>query len=647
MNFFKKSFRTISESSTRKINNNLSTSTVEVGADDMNMKNVAADESNSICESECSSLASQSSSPTTVSINTLMEERDVTTSTTNTSTHIHPNINPNIKTNTALKVLFLSSDTGGGHRASAEALGSQFERLYPGSTYHLLDIVKQHSLPPYNNLESWYKHLSAHPTQWNLVYKISNSHTINSLINIHLKLTTEQSVRQSIQSYEADVVISVHPLMTNIPVTSCAKISAETGKHLPMFTVVTDLGSGHCTWFDNGVEKMFIASDQIRDLAMTRGNVPSNKLVRTGLPIRYDFSLEAQRLGDRTTMEGKIYQLQMKNRLNIINVSSNNNDHHHDHHRQDRKVLLVMGGGEGVGSLSEIVNCLYYTCTMQKHCQVMILVVCGRNEVLKSSLENRDWEQVMNQYQTNENRHQHQQQQQQKQQQHQKELSSSSSLKQQQKQMQNENNQQQQECHHHQLDEKDNENIATKVTGIVLNPIKAALQKSMSIASNNNINDNSNTNTTVAQEKYESDLSSPSSSSSQPKQLNHVIVQPLGFIPNMAEYMVAADVLITKAGPGTIAEAASLGLPILLTSFLPGQEEGNVDFVEEKQFGIYKSDSNPMEIANTACEWLQDPDELYKMSLKAKEAGTPNAAENIVKCIGKSVLRWKEHEEEE
>lgn len=106
--------------------------------------------------------------------------------------------------------------------------------------------------------------------------------------------------------------------------------------------------------------------------------------------------------------------------------------------------------------------------------------------------------------------------------------------------------------------------------------------------------------------------------------------------------MVAADLLITKAGPGTIAEASSLGLPVVLTSFLPGQEEGNVDFVVEKQFGLFQSDSNPNKVAHTVCELLQNPDRMTEMSLHARKAGMPNAAEDIVKCIGKSVIRWKE-----
>jgi len=49
----------------------------------------------------------------------------------------------------------------------------------------------------------------------------------------------------------------------------------------------------------------------------------------------------------------------------------------------------------------------------------------------------------------------------------------------------------------------------------------------------------------------------------------NVDVVGLGFISNMAEYMVAADILVTKAGPGTIAEATSVGLPVMITRFVP------------------------------------------------------------------------------
>lgn len=41
---------------------------------------------------------------------------------------------------------------------------------------------------------------------------------------------------------------------------------------------------------------------------------------------------------------------------------------------------------------------------------------------------------------------------------------------------------------------------------------------------------------------------------------------------NMDEWMGAVDCIVTKAGPGTIAEAMVRGLPIMLSAFLPGQE---------------------------------------------------------------------------
>merc|ERR1719195_602820 len=69
--------------------------------------------------------------------------------------------------------------------------------------------------------------------------------------------------------------------------------------------------------------------------------------------------------------------------------------------------------------------------------------------------------------------------------------------------------------------------------------------------------------------------------------------QILGFVPNIDEYMSAADCLVTKAGPGTIAEAMTKSLPCLLTSFVPGQEEGNLTFLKENSAGEYIPDTEP------------------------------------------------------
>jgi 1,2-diacylglycerol 3-beta-galactosyltransferase len=52
-----------------------------------------------------------------------------------------------------------------------------------------------------------------------------------------------------------------------------------------------------------------------------------------------------------------------------------------------------------------------------------------------------------------------------------------------------------------------------------------------------------------------------------------------GFVPDMAAWLRCADLVVSKAGPGPIAEAACCGAPILLMSHLPGQERGGVQRV--------------------------------------------------------------------
>ena len=58
-------------------------------------------------------------------------------------------------------------------------------------------------------------------------------------------------------------------------------------------------------------------------------------------------------------------------------------------------------------------------------------------------------------------------------------------------------------------------------------------------------------------------------------------VVPLGFVDNMHDWMMAVDTIITKAGPGTIAEALICGLPILLNGNIPCQVGvGKLEWIE-------------------------------------------------------------------
>ncbi len=59
----------------------------------------------------------------------------------------------------------------------------------------------------------------------------------------------------------------------------------------------------------------------------------------------------------------------------------------------------------------------------------------------------------------------------------------------------------------------------------------------------------------------------------------------LGFTDNIPEYFRAVDLLVTKAGPGSLAEANAAQLPVVVYDYVPGQERGNVDFVRNNGLG--------------------------------------------------------------
>lgn len=101
--------------------------------------------------------------------------------------------------------------------------------------------------------------------------------------------------------------------------------------------------------------------------------------------------------------------------------------------------------------------------------------------------------------------------------------------------------------------------------------------------------------------------------------------QVYGFATNMPELMCASDVLVTKAGPGTLSEAFIAGLPVIISGFIPGQEEGNVQYVLEHQAGAYAPD--PAKIVSLIRKWLQPSDDtLSQMAANAAALARPEAA---------------------
>jgi 1,2-diacylglycerol 3-beta-galactosyltransferase len=108
-----------------------------------------------------------------------------------------------------------------------------------------------------------------------------------------------------------------------------------------------------------------------------------------------------------------------------------------------------------------------------------------------------------------------------------------------------------------------------------------------------------------------------------------------GFTRDMPDFMRAADFIVTKAGPGTIAEALNAQLPIILYSKLPGQEDGNVTFVQQEGAGVWAP--TPPEVVRTLTRWISRPAERQKAIENCRRAGRPEAARMIAHVIGETL----------
>jgi 1,2-diacylglycerol 3-beta-galactosyltransferase len=114
-----------------------------------------------------------------------------------------------------------------------------------------------------------------------------------------------------------------------------------------------------------------------------------------------------------------------------------------------------------------------------------------------------------------------------------------------------------------------------------------------------------------------------------------------GFVDNMADWLRCADVVVGKAGPGTIAEATCCAAPLVLTSYLPGQEEGNAEFVVRAGAGCYAP--RLRDLVSQIARLRDNPAALAAMRSAAARAGRPRAARDVAGLLAEAAaIGWTE-----
>lgn len=255
----------------------------------------------------------------------------------------------------ARRILILSSDTGGGHRASAQALRSAFkERFGDSVNVHIVDILSKYLPKPLNKLPKSYPFLAGDaPWLWRLLYNQTDrypkqAHAVNRLVG----RIARRIVNRVYDSFKPDLIISVHPIAQEIGLAPLIKFK----KHTPFVTIVTDLTTAHTLWFNPKVDGCFLATEETKKLAQKAGMDP-DKIHLIGLPIKTEFA------------KPKPDKIELRKQLDL----------------DDKPTVLLMAGGDGLGSITKIAT------NVAKSFKGQLIIICGRNRKLEKRLKKQFW----------------------------------------------------------------------------------------------------------------------------------------------------------------------------------------------------------------------------------------------------------------
>jgi processive 1,2-diacylglycerol beta-glucosyltransferase len=104
-----------------------------------------------------------------------------------------------------------------------------------------------------------------------------------------------------------------------------------------------------------------------------------------------------------------------------------------------------------------------------------------------------------------------------------------------------------------------------------------------------------------------------------------------GYVNNIRELMESSDVIITKPGGITTAEALCKNIPMVIIRPIPGQEMNNTLYLTKKQAAI-KID-RPQDVALVIGELASSPERLKEMRFAAQGIAKPRASLDIAELL--------------
>ncbi len=249
------------------------------------------------------------------------------------------------------RVLIVFSDPGGGHRAAAAALRDALASARPDAVTELVDPFALCPRWPFRSLGDGYPAVIEHaPWLWHAGFRLTNTPKCTAFVQSLAWPAMRTTFRAIADAHAPDVIVATHPLL--------AGPMRRAFPDVPIVVVVTDLITGHVSWYDSAADLTIVPTVAARDAAV-RAGISIGALAVLGIPVSRTFA----------AIPGERAMLQQQLGWSVT-----------------QPTILLAGGAEGMGPLESI-------CAAIDHAALPcdVAVVAGRNAALARKLRARVW----------------------------------------------------------------------------------------------------------------------------------------------------------------------------------------------------------------------------------------------------------------
>jgi 1,2-diacylglycerol 3-beta-galactosyltransferase len=254
-------------------------------------------------------------------------------------------------------IVLLTADTGGGHRAAAEALRQALDQRHPGRLVAVTcdPLTGADASRLVGRVCRCYGPLvRVAPWLWSLLFQVTNTAAGVGLVRRLLSRFASAPIAAVLARHQPLAVVALHPLLVSPAVAAVSRHSPRPA----LLTVVTDLGTAHRSWWHPAVDHVVTPTADLSEQGRRHAGTALDRCDVLGIPVREQFRPRPADSAARAALRASLGL------------------------DPDRFVVLVTAGAEGAGDLKAWTRAI-----VTGSADVDVVAVCGRNDRLRASLE--------------------------------------------------------------------------------------------------------------------------------------------------------------------------------------------------------------------------------------------------------------------